>query len=101
MYFDKPTKAEEDRSHGGADRIEERRREGETRKELEQRNGFGALCSQDDVINLIYTCACFKRTRTVPLFGAHLVSVGAGASASENASENANANANANARMRA
>lgn len=33
MYFDEPTKAEEDRSHGGADRIEERRREGERNEE--------------------------------------------------------------------
>lgn len=36
-----------------------------------QRNEFEAL-RWDDVINLIYTRACFKRTRTVPLFGAHL-----------------------------
>lgn len=36
-----------------------------------QRNEFEAL-RWDDVINLIYTRACSKRTRTVPLFGAHL-----------------------------
>ena len=45
------------------DGIKEIRNERETRKELEQRNRFETLrCWHDDVINLIYTRACFKRT---------------------------------------
>lgn len=78
----RPKTKEESAAVSETDGTGEIRSDEEMRKELEHQNGFETLwCALDDVINLIYIRACSWRTeyRAVPLFGAHLVSVGADA----------------------